>query len=195
MATTCAWLQPSSAVLSPYLLISGQYLALTGRTTVDVALFPANASSLGLLLCCLPIRRPLSIKCLLLLQLLGFSDLATGGMAVCASVGAAVGFLLGGGAGDYLSMRFPNTARPAVNQISQVLAGPLYVALLKGLPGEIQCFPHCVSVPFYSMRFCTACMARSPCHQELKLSFIALIFVAELSGPMCRIDAVVAVIV
>ncbi|EIE26753.1 MFS general substrate transporter [Coccomyxa subellipsoidea C-169] len=69
-------------------------------------------------------------------RLLGFSDLATGGMAVCASIGAAVGFLLGGGAGDYLSMRFPNTARPAVNQISQVLAGPLYVALLKGLPGS-----------------------------------------------------------
>ena len=77
-------------------------------------------------------------------QLLGFSDLATGGMAVCASVGAAIGFLLGGGAGDYLSMRFPNAARPAVNQVSQLLAGPLYVALLKGLPGErSRLSPHC----------------------------------------------------
>lgn len=68
-------------------------------------------------------------------QLLGFSDLATGGLAVCASIGAAIGFLLGGGAGDYLAMRFPNAARPAVNQVSQLLAGPLYVILLKALPG------------------------------------------------------------
>ncbi|BDA40595.1 hypothetical protein COCOBI_01-2480 [Coccomyxa sp. Obi] len=69
-------------------------------------------------------------------QLLGFSDIATGGLAVCTSVGAAIGFLLGGGAGDYLAMRFPNAARPAVNQVSQLLAGPLYVVLLKALPGS-----------------------------------------------------------
>lgn len=78
---------------------------------------------------------------LCVLQLLGFSDLATGGMAVCASVGAAIGFLLGGGIGDYLAMRYPNIARPAVNQVSQVLAGPLYVALLKGLPGALSPSP------------------------------------------------------
>lgn len=68
-------------------------------------------------------------------QLLGFSDLATGGLAVCASVGAAVGFLLGGGAGDFFAIKFPNAARPAVNQVSILFTGPLYVIFLKTLPG------------------------------------------------------------
>ena len=73
------------------------------------------------------------------MQLLGFSDLATGALAVCASIGAAMGFLLGGGVGDFLAMKYPNIARPAVNQISLLFAGPLYVIFLKALPGERAC--------------------------------------------------------
>ena len=69
------------------------------------------------------------------MQLLGFSDVVTGAIGVCTSVGAAVGFLVGGGAGDYFSIRFPNAARPAINQLSMVFSTPLYVAFLKGLPG------------------------------------------------------------
>ena len=56
---------------------------------------------------------------------------------MCTSVGAAIGFLLGGGVGDFLAMKYPNIARPAVNQVSLVLAAPLYVCFLKALPGEI----------------------------------------------------------
>lgn len=71
-----------------------------------------------------------------LMQLLGFSDVVTAAIGVCTSVGAAIGFLIGGGAGDYFSIRFPNAARPAINQISLVFAAPLYIAFLKGLPGR-----------------------------------------------------------
>ena len=70
------------------------------------------------------------------MQLLGFSDVVTAAIGVCTSVGAAIGFLIGGGAGDYFSIRFPNAARPAINQISLVFAAPLYIAFLKGLPGK-----------------------------------------------------------
>lgn len=69
-------------------------------------------------------------------QLLGFSDLVTGAIGICTSVGAAIGFLVGGGAGDFFAIRYPNAARPAINQISMVLAAPLYIAFLKGLPGQ-----------------------------------------------------------
>ncbi len=68
-------------------------------------------------------------------QLLGFADVVTGAIGVCTSVGAAVGFLVGGGAGDYFSIRYPNAARPAINQLSMLFAAPLYAAFLKGLPG------------------------------------------------------------
>ena len=71
-----------------------------------------------------------------LVQLLGFSDVVTAAIGVCTSIGAAIGFLVGGGAGDYFSIRFPNAARPAINQISLVFAAPLYIAFLKGLPGK-----------------------------------------------------------
>lgn len=71
-----------------------------------------------------------------LAQLLGFSDLATGALAVCTAIGAALGFLLGGGVGDFLAMRYPNIARPAVNQLSLLAAAPLYICFLKALPGE-----------------------------------------------------------
>ena len=70
-----------------------------------------------------------------MLQLLGFSDIVTGAIGTCTMVGAAIGFLVGGGAGDFLAIRYPNAARPAINQLSMVLAAPLYIAFLKGLPG------------------------------------------------------------
>ena len=70
-----------------------------------------------------------------MLQLLGFSDIVTGAIGTCTMVGAAIGFLVGGGAGDFLAIRYPNAARPAINQLSMVFAAPLYIAFLKGLPG------------------------------------------------------------
>ena len=63
-----------------------------------------------------------------LVQLLGFSDVVT----------AAIGFLIWGGAGDYFAIKYPNAARPAINQISLVFAAPLYIAFLKGLPGKLR---------------------------------------------------------
>ena len=59
----------------------------------------------------------------------------TGAIGTCTMVGAAIGFLVGGGAGDFLAIRYPNAARPAINQLSMVFAAPLYIAFLKGLPG------------------------------------------------------------
>ena len=70
------------------------------------------------------------------LQLLGFSDIVTGAIGTCTMIGAAIGFLVGGGAGDFLAIRYPNAARPAINQLSMVFAAPLYIAFLKGLPGR-----------------------------------------------------------
>jgi len=68
-------------------------------------------------------------------QLLGFSDVVTAAIGVCTSIGAAIGFLVGGGAGDFFAIRYPNAARPAINQISLVFAAPLYIIFLKALPG------------------------------------------------------------
>ncbi len=77
-------------------------------------------------------------------QLLGFSDVVTATTGVCAAVGAAIGFLMGGGVGDYLAMKFPSYARPAVNQVSILLTGPLYIIFLKALPGaRLLCRPCC----------------------------------------------------
>ena len=72
---------------------------------------------------------------LLPLQLLGFSDWATGTLAVCTTLGAALGFLIGGWLSDMLAWRFPNAARPFINQLSAAMALPLTVVLYKAAPG------------------------------------------------------------
>ena len=70
-------------------------------------------------------------------QLLGFSAVATATMTTCTTVGVAVGFVMGGAAGDALAVRFPNASRPFINQLSMVLAGPLSVILFKAMPGVL----------------------------------------------------------
>ena len=71
-----------------------------------------------------------------LLQLLGFSDWATGTLSVCLTLGAALGFLTGGWLSDMLAYRFPNAARPFINQLSAAMVLPLTVVLYKAAPGE-----------------------------------------------------------
>ena len=69
-------------------------------------------------------------------QLLGFSDWATGTLTVCTTLGAALGFLIGGGLSDFLAYRYPNAARPFINQLSAAMVLPLTVVLYKAAPGE-----------------------------------------------------------
>lgn len=68
-------------------------------------------------------------------QLLGFSDWATGTLTVCTTLGAALGFLIGGWLSDCMAWRFPNAARPFINQISAAMTLPLTVVLYKAAPG------------------------------------------------------------
>ena len=84
------------------------------------------------------------ILALHLLQLLGFSDWATGTLTVCTTLGAALGFLIGGGLSDFLAYRFPNAARPFINQLSAAMVLPLTIVLYKAAPGETAChLPQC----------------------------------------------------
>ena len=53
------------------------------------------------------------------------------------TVGVAAGFLMGGAAGDWLFLRFPNASRPFINQLSMAVAGPLAVVLFKAMPGAL----------------------------------------------------------
>lgn len=69
------------------------------------------------------------------LQLLGFSGWAVGLITTCTVLGAAVGFMFGGCLGDMLHARYPNAARPFINQLSMVLSAPLAIMLYKGMPG------------------------------------------------------------
>ncbi len=70
------------------------------------------------------------------MQLLGFSDIAAATLSTCTTLGLACGFIIGGAAGDWLSIRYPNIARPLINQLSLLLAGPLTAVLYKAMPGE-----------------------------------------------------------
>ena len=63
--------------------------------------------------------------------MLGFSDVATSGVAVAVALGAAVGQLAGGASGDALARRWPNAARPFANQLSLALTVPLIFLILK----------------------------------------------------------------
>ena len=71
------------------------------------------------------------------LQLLGFSDWATGTLSVCLTLGAALGFLTGGWLSDALAWRFPNAARPFINQLSAAMTLPLTIVLYKAMPGRL----------------------------------------------------------
>lgn len=68
-------------------------------------------------------------------QILGFSDIGAATLSTCTTAGLALGFLIGGAAGDWLSVRFPNAARPFINQLSLLLAGPFIAVLYKAMPG------------------------------------------------------------
>ena len=88
-----------------------------------------------------------------LLQLLGFSDWATGTLSVCLTLGAALGFLTGGWLSDMLAYRFPNAARPFINQLSAAMVLPLTIVLYKAAPGETAChLAECIWPEKLSMR-------------------------------------------
>lgn len=70
------------------------------------------------------------------MQLLGFSDWATGTLTVCTTLGAALGFLTGGWLSDCLAFRYPNAARPFINQLSAAMTLPLTIVLYKAAPGD-----------------------------------------------------------
>ena len=80
-------------------------------------------------------------------QLLGFSDWAVATISTCLTLGLALGFLMGGSAGDWLAMRFPNIARPAINQLSLLLSIPTTALLYKAMPGGFST-AHCLRVAF-----------------------------------------------
>jgi len=69
------------------------------------------------------------------LQLLGFSGWAVGLISTCVVLGAAIGFIVGGCLGDMMHLRYPNAARPFINQLSMLLSAPLAIMLYKGMPG------------------------------------------------------------
>lgn len=80
------------------------------------------------------------------MQLLGFSDWATGTLTVCTTLGAALGFLIGGWLSDMLAWRFPNAARPFINQLSAAMTLPLTVVLYKAAPGAPSPPPICSNI-------------------------------------------------
>ena len=59
---------------------------------------------------------------------------------MCTTLGAALGFLIGGGLSDCLAWRFPNAARPFINQLSAAMTLPLTVVLYKAAPGAPSTF-------------------------------------------------------
>ena len=60
-------------------------------------------------------------RCVLDVQITGFTDVDTATLNLCFNVGNAVGMATGGILGDLLSRRFPRFARPLVNQVLPVL--------------------------------------------------------------------------
>lgn len=70
-------------------------------------------------------------------QISGFTDIATATLNACFNVGNAVGMVTGGILGDLFAKRFPESARPFVNQISMLVVAPLQLILYKGLPGAL----------------------------------------------------------
>ncbi|KAM7253565.1 hypothetical protein ACFE04_021719 [Oxalis oulophora] len=70
------------------------------------------------------------------LELIGFSHKTTAFLMTLFSVACSLGGLFGGIMGDFLAIRFPNTGRISLSQISSGSAIPLAAILLLGLPDD-----------------------------------------------------------
>ncbi|KAM0880385.1 hypothetical protein ACQ4PT_033623 [Festuca glaucescens] len=70
------------------------------------------------------------------LELLGFTHNKTGLLTAVFAIASSLGGLFGGKMGDYLSVRFPNSGRIVLSQISSASAVPLAALLLLGLPDD-----------------------------------------------------------
>jgi MFS family permease len=70
------------------------------------------------------------------LELMGFTHNKTGALTTVFLFASSVGGLFGGKMGDYLSVRFPNSGRIVLSQISSASAVPLAALLLLGLPAD-----------------------------------------------------------
>ncbi|XP_047048829.1 uncharacterized MFS-type transporter YbcL-like [Lolium rigidum] len=70
------------------------------------------------------------------LELLGFTHNKTGLLTAVFAIASSIGGLFGGKMGDYLSVRFPNSGRIVLSQISSASAIPLAALLLLGLPDD-----------------------------------------------------------
>ncbi|KAK4793723.1 hypothetical protein SAY86_024158 [Trapa natans] len=70
------------------------------------------------------------------LELMGFSHNKTAFLTALFVVSSSLGGLFGGKMGDFLSVRFPNSGRIILAQISSASAVPLAAILLLGLPND-----------------------------------------------------------
>lgn len=70
------------------------------------------------------------------LELMGFTHNQTGALAAIFALASSLGGLFGGKMGDYLSVRFPDSGRILLSQISSASAVPLAALLLLGLPDD-----------------------------------------------------------
>ncbi|KAL5201647.1 hypothetical protein ABZP36_036001 [Zizania latifolia] len=70
------------------------------------------------------------------LELMGFTHNATGLLTTVFALASSLGGLFGGKMGDYLAVRFQNSGRIVLSQISSASAIPLAAVLLLGLPDD-----------------------------------------------------------
>ncbi|KQJ90038.1 uncharacterized protein LOC100840670 [Brachypodium distachyon] len=70
------------------------------------------------------------------LELMGFTHTKTGLLTTIFALASSLGGLFGGKMGDYLSVRFPDSGRIVLSQISSASAVPLAALLLLGLPDD-----------------------------------------------------------
>ncbi|TVU09338.1 hypothetical protein EJB05_42807, partial [Eragrostis curvula] len=68
------------------------------------------------------------------LELMGFTHNETGVLTTIFALASSLGGLFGGKMGDYFAVRFPNSGRIVLSQISSASAIPLAALLLLGLP-------------------------------------------------------------
>ncbi|XP_047050651.1 uncharacterized protein LOC124655861 [Lolium rigidum] len=70
------------------------------------------------------------------LELVGFTHNQTGALTAIFALASSLGGLFGGKMGDYLSVRFPDSGRILLSQISSASAVPIAALLLLGLPDD-----------------------------------------------------------
>lgn len=70
------------------------------------------------------------------LELMGFTHNKTGLLMTTFALASSLGGLLGGKMGDYFAVRFPDSGRIVLSQISSASAIPLAALLLLGLPDD-----------------------------------------------------------